>query len=123
MKQKISWTHFKNLMKNINGPMKKEIKNTLLEHRNEEWVKTLSILTDDAADRNTMWKLMKKVNNKTNRNHPIHGQRGLTYINKANTIADTLEETFTPNKNIADAEVTRTKEQNQQVSSKQHRIS
>lgn len=71
------------------------VKRLIAEHRNKQWSKKIGALN---IKDHSLWQLTKHLLRITSKTPPLHGVRGLAYSNqdKANSLADTLETTFTP---------------------------
>jgi Reverse transcriptase (RNA-dependent DNA polymerase) len=92
--------HDPNTKKQLNT-MTQEIRQMIKKHRNESWTKKVESL--QVKDK-SLWQMTKTIMRLPTKVPPLHGKRGMAYsnIDKANALADTLEETFTPHDDICD---------------------
>lgn len=81
--------------------MTAEIQLMIQKHRNEQWNNKIESLN---IKDHSLWQMTKAVLNIPTKVPPLHGLNGMAYSEqeKANALADTLEQTFTPNDDPSD---------------------
>lgn len=93
------WQAYRNPnTKTLLNNLTKEIKDKISMYRTMQWDHTVeSLETQDLS----LWRMTKALLKIPDKCPPLHGKHGMAYSNedKANAMADTLEETFTPNDN------------------------
>lgn len=78
--------------------MESKIKKLIFDFRNSKWNEKVESLS--TADK-SIWQMTKSLLRVPSKCPPFHGRTGMKFSNqeKADTMADTLESTFTPNEN------------------------
>ena len=78
--------------------MEAKVKKLIFEFRNSKWNEKVESLN---AKDNSIWQMTKSLLRVPSKFPPLHGLTGMKHSNqeKADTMADTLENTFTPNDN------------------------
>jgi endonuclease/exonuclease/phosphatase family metal-dependent hydrolase len=88
-------------IKALLNQMTKGVQEQIHAFKNKAWKEKIEQLnTQD----NSLWQMTRCLTRTARANPPLHGTRGLVYTatDKANTMADTLENTFTPNDDPSD---------------------